>query len=382
MMNVAMKCGEGRLSRWFPSAADYPESRLFSLDALRGLDMLLLTVVGPLLMAANRGWKCFSPGFMGQLQHGWECFTLWDIIMPLFIFMCGAAVPLALTRRLKEGQGVYWRHVLWRVVFLWTLGGLVQCKWALLDPLQTTLFSNTLQSIAVGYLAAAAVMLVPKLTVRVAIAAVLAAVYGLALHFGGDYTKEGNLAVVVDRAVNAAIYPAGHARVKQEFLVYSWYLTSLMFAFMTLCGLFATEILRSAMTPWKKARASFAYGFGMLAAGWILSVWVPVIKPIYTVSFTLQAMGWCELALAVLYVVCDIWKVRRGFSPVLLFGQLALTAYFVSHFFGPALTAGAHSCADGLLSWLPKSAAPFVLRLFFTAELVAVMVIWRKAKRA
>lgn len=67
---------------------------------------------------------------------------------------------------------------------------------------------------------------------------------------------------------------------------------------------------------------------------------------------------------------------------VLLFGQLALTAYFVSHFFGPALTAAAHSCSDGLVSWLPKSAAPFVLRLFFTAELVAVMVIWRRAKRA
>ena len=118
------------------------------------------------------------------------------------------------------------------------------------------------------------------------------------------------------------------------------------------------------------------------ALGWALVPVVPCIKQIYTASFTLQAMGWCELALAVLFVVCDIWKVRRGFSPVLLFGQLALTAYFVSHFFGPALTAGAHSCADGLLSWLPKSAAPFVLRLFVTAELVAVMVIWRKAKRA
>jgi hypothetical protein len=34
--------------------------------------------------------------------------------MPLFIFMCGAAVPFALERRLKEGKCVFWRHVLWR----------------------------------------------------------------------------------------------------------------------------------------------------------------------------------------------------------------------------------------------------------------------------
>ena len=33
--------------------------RLFSLDALRGLDMILLTVVAPLVNAAQRGWKCF-----------------------------------------------------------------------------------------------------------------------------------------------------------------------------------------------------------------------------------------------------------------------------------------------------------------------------------
>ena len=84
----------------------FPASeRLFSLDVLRGLDMMLLTVVGPLVCAAQKGWNCFPDWFMRQFNHGWECFTLWDIIMPLFIFMCGAAMPLALERRLKKGGG-------------------------------------------------------------------------------------------------------------------------------------------------------------------------------------------------------------------------------------------------------------------------------------
>ena len=64
----------------------YSPNRLFSLDLLRGLDMLLLTVIGPLVHGFNASWK-LSDGFMGQFRHGWECFTLWDIIMPLFIFM-------------------------------------------------------------------------------------------------------------------------------------------------------------------------------------------------------------------------------------------------------------------------------------------------------
>ena len=96
----------------------FPASeRLFSLDVLRGLDMMLLTVVGPLVCAAQKGWNCFPDWFMRQFNHGWECFTLWDIIMPLFIFMCGAAMPLALERLLKKGGGAFWRHVLARFGF-------------------------------------------------------------------------------------------------------------------------------------------------------------------------------------------------------------------------------------------------------------------------
>ena len=71
---------------------------------------------------------------MGQFSHGWVCFTLWDIIMPLFIFMCGAAMPFALGRRLREGRGVFWRRVLSRVALLWAMGGLVQGNWAESDP--------------------------------------------------------------------------------------------------------------------------------------------------------------------------------------------------------------------------------------------------------
>ena len=63
--------------------------RLFCLDALRGLDMLLLTVVGPFFMAVNKGYG-LPEGVLAQFRHPWGGFTLWDIIVPRFIFMCGA----------------------------------------------------------------------------------------------------------------------------------------------------------------------------------------------------------------------------------------------------------------------------------------------------
>ena len=83
-------------------------NRLFSLDALRGLDMLFLCVVQPIIMVAAGNFGFADPEthpFMRTFHHYWGGFTAYDLIMPLFIFMSGAAVPLALRKRLDaEGR--------------------------------------------------------------------------------------------------------------------------------------------------------------------------------------------------------------------------------------------------------------------------------------
>ena len=87
--------------------------RLLSLDILRGLDMLLLTVIGPVFWAVDKA--CTMPeAVQQQFKHAWGGFTLWDIIMPLFIFSCGAAVPYALSKRLDDdgwATGAFWRQI-------------------------------------------------------------------------------------------------------------------------------------------------------------------------------------------------------------------------------------------------------------------------------
>ena len=88
------------LKKWFPAPASYTEGRLFSLDLLRGCDMLFLVFLQPLLSTLDRLFKPLGHGLpdcvMGQLTHNWGGFTAYDIIMPMFIFMCGAAIPFAL----------------------------------------------------------------------------------------------------------------------------------------------------------------------------------------------------------------------------------------------------------------------------------------------
>ena len=355
------------------------KNRLFSLDVLRGLDMLLLVAIGPLVRQSNAAWHWCSPWFVGQFQHNWSGFTLWDLIMPLFIFMCGAAIPFALGKRLNEGAGVFWRHVLSRVALLWFLGGLIQGQWASLDPLKMAPYANTLHAIAVGYLAAAAVMCVRSRVFAICVTALLALAYTLFLSFGGDYSEFGNAAFKFEQPIREAIYPDRHMRlVKPSY--YTWYPTSLMFIVMTMCGYFATEILRSAGTPRRKAIALFAYAGGLLAVGFGVSPWIPVIKPIFTLSFTALAMGWSVLSLAVLYVLCDILMFRRGWGLVLLFGQVALTAYFVSHFFRPVLDSFARTVAQGILPHVAEGTRPFVLEVFMVIATIGVMYAWRRLK--
>lgn len=319
--------------------------RLFSLDALRGLDMVLLTVVFGLVHAINAGWA-LPAGFMRQFDHFWGGFTLWDIIMPLFIFICGAAVPLALPKRMENGRAGfgYWRHVVSRVALLWILGMISQGRLLTLDADKIYFFTNTLQSIAVGYAAAACVLLIPNVRLRRAVPVVLALLYAGLMHFGGDYSQQGNIAMRVDMFFVHVLQPvAGH-----DSYCYTWYLTSLMFAAMTLCGMEATFILTGSHSKFRKGITLAVLGGVLLAVGWAIVSVVPMIKHVYSLSFTAQAMGWSCLAYAGLYVLTDVFKFRRGWGFVLLFGRNALLAYMAIEVFGGVFDAFGRQVAQGI----------------------------------
>ena len=352
--------------------------RLYSLDVLRGLDMFLLTVVGPLVMAANKSWGCFPPEFVRQFEHGWLGFRFWDIIQPLFIFMSGAAIPFALDRRLAAGPRAFWRHVLCRVALLWFLGGLLQGSWASLDMKTFTPFSNTLQAIAVGYLTVAATMTFRSRRLMMIVPVCCASLYSLLLVIGG-YGEFTNVAYRIERSILSTMLPEGNYYLDHPSH-YTNFLTMLMYAAMAFAGYHATRIILSSREKKAKAEMLFAYGAVLLAVGVVSELWVPCIKPIYTLSFTAQAMGWSVTTLAVFYVVNDVLMWRRGFSFLVFFGQLALTAYFVPRFFGKAMNEVGQACGYGIIARLPPSSNAFVSCLFSIFAMVAIMVLWRRVK--
>ncbi len=305
--------------------------RLYSLDLLRGLDIFFLTVLCGILGTAHAKLGFPSAAFNEQLMHRWGLFHVIDIVMPMFIFMCGAAVPFALGRRLKDGRptAAFWKHLAVRFAQLWACGMIAQGNLLSLEMSKIRLFDNTLQTIACGYVIAALVLLIRVRWVRWTMPVVLALVYTIPLAVYGDYSPRGNLAFILETKM-AAFFSAPFG-FSTEVGEYTWYPTVPMFGVMTLLGMISTEILADKVASGsRKALRLGLLGAGILALGWATYPVIPSIKHIFTLTFTAQAMGWCMISLAVLYYLTDVLRFRRGLGIFILFGQFALTAYMLA----------------------------------------------------
>lgn len=361
--------------------------RLFSLDLLRGIDMFYLAVVSMVLppifkaVGASPGWERFF------CSHPWEGFTLYDLIMPLFIFMCGAAVPFAMQRRLdSEGRPTpaFHRHVWSRVALLWFLGMLAQGELASLSFHRISPYNNTLQTIAVGYVVTAYVLLIRSWAVKIAIPVALTAAYGAIVHWGGDYTLSGNVTYGVElKILNAFLPPDNESTAAIVRYGYTWFLPSMMFPVISLAGAYSTLILRSKFGEWRRAVTLLGFGLLSLAMGWVLAfAGVRMVKHIFTISFTLQAIGWSMLSLAVLFVVTDIWKFRCGTGLLVVFGQFALTAYLCESVFRGTCFAASDRLFSGCAQFLDPCWSATVRAVGFGVIVVAVVLIRRRLSGA
>lgn len=80
-----------------------------------------------------------------------------------------------------------------------------------------------------------------------------------------------------------------------------------------------------------------------------------------------------------LYVITDKWIFRRGALLLLVFGQYALIAYFVSHIFLPVLKSFARCIGGGIIARFP-SGEDFIMTMLCTAGLIIVLVLWRRIR--
>jgi len=316
--------------------ADQPAttSRLRSLDALRGFDMLWIIGLADLFLqiaeVTKIGWlKTWAV----QLKHvDWDGLHAYDLIFPLFMFLSGVAVPYALGKKRERGdsRGVLLAGVWKRALILVLLGiiynGGLQLKF------ETQRYASVLGQIGLAYGIAASIYLLTSTWKSRAIwcGGILAAIAGLQLlfpvpgHGAGVLTPEG----VVNAWLDRMLLPG---RLHGTVFDPEGLLCIVSAAALTLGGVLTGDYVRSWGAPSHTTAARLLVaGTGLLFAGWVCwEFGYPPIKSAWTTSFNLLAGGICVWLFTIFHLAIDFRPQSKWCFPFEVIGMNSLTIYLV-----------------------------------------------------
>jgi predicted acyltransferase len=342
-------------------------TRVLSIDVFRGFVMFLMLAEAMRLWTLQEAfptsrfwaWVAFN-----TTHVPWQGCSLHDLIQPAFSFLAGASLPFSIASR--RGRGESFRkmlaHAVWRSLMLILLGIFLRS----MSHKQTYwTFEDTLTQIGLGY---TGLFLVAFASIRVQVAVFAAILIGFWAAFvlyplppaGFDYPSVG--------------VPAGWPHLYSGFLAHFNKNSNLAWAFdvwflnlfpreepfrfneggwstLSFIPTLATMMLGMWSGMWlKSSRAMRDKLNGLIVAGIALTLgglvlqWLhinPIVKRIWTSSYTLYSGGLVVLMLAVFYGLVEIKRWNRWAFPLLVIGANSIAIYVMSwtleHFVSTAL---------------------------------------------
>jgi predicted acyltransferase len=333
-----------------------PVVRNVAVDTYRGFVMfLMMAEVLQLSRVAdafpgNPFWSFLA---YNQSHVPWSGCSLHDTIQPGFSFLVGVALPYSIASRLAKGgtRGKMFLHALWRSLLLVLLGVFLRS----MHSTQTYFtFEDTLSQIGFGYPILFLLGFRPPRWQWAAFGVILTG-YWLAWALyplpgpGFDYRSVG---VPADWTHNYSGFMAhwnknanfGNAfdqwflnlfpRVRPFVFNTGGYLTLSFIPTLgtMILGLVAGRWLREAAPkiPMKKLLIAGAAG---IAAGLLLHFAgiCPIVKRIWTPSWTLFSGGLCFLFLAAFSWLVDVKGYRKWAFPLVVIGMNSIFAYMIAH---------------------------------------------------
>ena len=339
--------------------------RNVAIDAYRGLVMLLMMAEVLQLSRVSAAypnslfWKVLA---WNQTHTEWFGCSLHDTIQPGFSFLVGVALPYSIASRMAKGASFaqLFRHTLWRSFALAALGVFLR---SMNHSITYFTFEDTLSQIGFGYpflfllgYFSSKVRSLKWVWVTLAIILVgywlLWAVYPAApanfdwpsvgvsaqwnaqhnyIGFAAHWNKNYNFGNRFDQWF-LNLFPREHPFVYNE----GGYLTLSFIPTLgtMILGLIAGRWLRDAgpKIPIKKMLLA---GVGGIALGLALhySGICPVVKRIWTPSWTIFSGGICFLFLAAFSWIIDVKGFRKWAFPLVVIGMNSIAAYCIAHFF-------------------------------------------------
>jgi len=330
--------------------------RLVSLDAFRGLVMVLMLGEAMHLPVVAQAfphslfWRVI--GF--NTEHvEWQGCSLHDLIQPAFSFLVGAALPFSIASRKLKGQtfGPMLGHAIRRALLLIVLGIFLRS----LHSTQTYFtFEDTLTQIGLGYVFLFLLGFTRVRTQVVTLVLILIFFWAafvaypvpgpqfdyarvgvppdwphLYTGFLSHWNKNSNLSWAFD-VWFLNLFPRVHPFVFNEG---GWSTLSFIPTLGTMImGLLAGEWLKREGSKEKKLRGLAIAGAALVLLG-LACQWVgicPIVKRVWTSSYTLYSGGLVVLILAAFYALID-WKGwRRWAFPLVVVGMNSIAVYVMS----------------------------------------------------
>jgi predicted acyltransferase len=352
-------------------------TRLRSLDALRGFDMLWIAGGGAMLQAwADSNEWAWLDWARSQTEHvEWNGFTFWDLIFPLFLFLAGVSMPMSFARRRAEGasERELAGHALRRGLTLVLLGlvynGLLRFDFA------TLRCAGVLARIGLAWMFAAWIVLATS-TVRARVAWVL----GILLGYWAALTL-----LPVPGYGTANLEPGTNlvdwfdqrflpGRLYREVRDPEGLLATVPAIATALCGALTGEWLRRAdLAPARRVSGLALAALACLAVGALWALAFPLNKNLWTSSFVLWCAGWSLLLVTLFHLVFDIARWERGAFVLEVIGANAITIYVLQSFVDFDALAKLLLAARGALKLHPALVAGGGLAL----KWLVLYVLWR-----
>lgn len=342
--------------------------RVKSIDALRGLDMLLICGLAAFVVAACQWAGHPDCGLVRTLDHCcWSGFHLLDGVFPLFIFLAGASFPFSCQRRRERGmtRGGMTLAIFRRMALLVLLGavyngfftdvftsvpryasvlGRIGLAWGLAALLYVHFGLRTRAAVAVlilvGYWAFQAFVPCPDASALEVVNAPPLDPYWMARfdephYLNGPFSINGCWNGWFDRHFlpGRLLFGGpnyGAAQLPTRMLDPEGLLSTLPAAVTALLGMFAGDVIRSTtFSPrCKVGLLAFAGGVcGLLALAW--TPWCPVVKNLWTSTFVLVAGFWSFAPLALFYWLIDVRGWDGWAFPLRVVGTNAIAAYLL-----------------------------------------------------
>jgi heparan-alpha-glucosaminide N-acetyltransferase len=331
-------------------------SRLVSLDVFRGFVMVLM--LGEVMRLFDVA-RAFPHSLLWRViafntQHvEWQGCSLHDLIQPAFSFLVGAALPFSIASRKMKGQtfGPMLGHAIRRAFILIFLGIFIRS----LRSTQTYFtFEDTLTQIGLGYVflfllgftrvrtqvvtlvlilicfwAAFVLYPVPGPQFDYARVGVPPDWHHLYTGFFSHWNKNSNLSWAFD-VWFLNLFPREQPFIFNEG---GWSTLSFIPTLGTMImGLLAGEWLKAKGSKEQKLRGLLIAGAGLVLLG-LVCQWAgicPIVKRVWTSSYTLYSGGLVVLILAGFYALLD-WKGwRRWAFPLIVVGMNSIAIYLMS----------------------------------------------------